>query len=444
MTSLHCLAHTRPLIKLTFIQKQCHKLIRLSTRNLVSNVLQIFPVEGKYLLPEHSRSGKRGVLLCPLPFFHIYGKCTVLQPKPQYRKCAGYFIDAVFVQQLSNPTPLPPLSVTFIAYRMETQPITYTGMVAGMLLSLHTGAKLVFMTAFELKQYLKLIQDHQVTRGPVVPPIVLALAKHPLVDSFRLESLEALICAAAPLGAEVQTQAALRLKCLVKQAWGMTELSPLGTMVPDDFQGDITRSMGTSGFLLPGTEGKIVHPETGKDQESTSEGELLLRGPQVMLGYLHNKEATNATIRPDGWMHTGDIAKFSPDGLLQITDRSKELIKYKGFQVPPAELEALLLTMPQIKDCVVIPVPDEEAGEIPRAYVVLQDALIGTPAQAAFTSEVVCEYVAARVAPYKKLRGGVRFATSIPKSPSGKLLRRVQVQMDRAATVAAAAASTTR
>ena len=231
---------------------------------------------------------------------------------------------------------------------------------------------------------------------------------------------------AAPLGAEVQAAAASRLKCIVKQAWGMTETSPCGAITPDSEISSIEFIKGKSGLLAPSTEGKIVDPVTGADLPLGSEGELLVRGPQIMKGYFENEASTQATLRPDGWLHTGDIAKFDSEGWLYITDRSKELIKYKGFQVPPAELEALILTMPQVKDVVVIPVLDDAAGEVPRAYVVKQDS-----APSDFCADDVIEYVHARVAPYKRLRGGVRFADSVPKSPSGKLLRRVQIQIDR-------------
>ena len=164
--------------------------------------------------------------------------------------------------------------------------------------------------------------------------------------------------------------------------------------------------------------------ETGLDLDPTDEGELCIRGPQVMLGYYENKEATDAMIK-DGWLHTGDIARFDKDGLLYLLDRCKELIKYKGFQVAPAELEALLLTMPQVGDCVVIPVLDEEAGEIPRAYVVKATDMD-------VTEEEICEFISKKMSPHKKLRGGVRFTDIIPKSASGKILRRIQIQMDRA------------
>ena len=177
-------------------------------------------------------------------------------------------------------------------------------------------------------------------------------------------------------------------------------------------------------MLAPATEGKIVDPVTGADLPYTQEGELLVRGPQIMRGYLHNEEATKATIRPDGWLHTGDIGYFDSHGWLYITDRSKELIKYKGFQVPPAELEAIIASMKEVKDVIVIPVLDEEAGEIPRAYVVKQEASL--------TEGDVEKFVYDKVAPHKRLRGGVRFCDSVPKSASGKLLRRVQIQLDRA------------
>ncbi|CAE7563644.1 4cl2 [Symbiodinium microadriaticum] len=184
-------------------------------------------------------------------------------------------------------------------------------MVVGVLMGCRVRAKVVFQPAFDLERFLQLIQEHKVTRAYVVPPIILALAKHPLVDKYDLSSLKAILSGAAPLGGDVQEGCAVRLKCIVKQAWGMTELSP-------------------AGHLVPGTEGLIVDPLTGDELDRDEEGELLLRGPQVMRGYLNNEEATKNTIRPDGFMHTGDIAKFDKDGWLYITDRCKELIKYKG------------------------------------------------------------------------------------------------------------------
>jgi acyl-CoA synthetase (AMP-forming)/AMP-acid ligase II len=169
-----------------------------------------------------------------------------------------------------------------------------------------------------------------------------------------------------------------------------------------------------------------VDPVTGADLHYDQEGELLLRGPQVMKGYLNEEEATKKTIRADGWLHTGDIGYFDGEGWLYLKDRMKELIKYKGFQVPPADLEALIATMAEVKDVIVIPIPDEEAGEVPRAYVVKQES-----ASKSFKESDVVEYVHKNVAPHKRLRGGVIFVDSIPKTASGKLLRRLQIEMDK-------------
>jgi acyl-CoA synthetase (AMP-forming)/AMP-acid ligase II len=301
------------------------------------------------------------------------------------------------------------------------------GFGIALLCSHHIGSKLVFMSAFDFQLYLQLIERYKITRGYVVPPIVLSLAKQPVVDNYDLSSLKCLVSGAAPLGVEMQETCAKRLGCIVKQLWGMTELSPLGTIIPDDMFTKTEELHGSSGPLIAGTEGKIINTETGEDIDPCQEGELLIRGPQVMKGYLNNPEATANTITPDGWLKTGDIGCFDERGWLYIKDRLKELIKYKGFQVPPAELEAIIATMPEVKDVIVIPVLDEEAGEIPRAYVVKQPNCSSD-----FGEKDIIKFVEGHVAPYKRLRGGVRFTDAVPKSPSGKLLRRVQIDLDRA------------
>jgi 4-coumarate--CoA ligase len=256
------------------------------------------------------------------------------------------------------------------------------------------------------------VQQHKVTRFFAVPPIVLALAKHPLVDQFDLSSLHQVFSGAAPLGADLAAEAAARVGCEVVQGFGMTELSPVShCTVVGDFR------PGTSGVTIPNTECRLVDPETGEDKGVGEEGELWIRGPQVMKGYLNNERATRDTIDADGWLHSGDIAVIDEFHHVSIVDRLKELIKYKGFQVPPAELEALLVSHPQIADVAVIGIADEEAGELPKAFVVPRPG-------SELTVQDVQDFVAEHVASYKQVRI-VEFVDEIPKSASGKILRRL-------------------
>jgi len=268
----------------------------------------------------------------------------------------------------------------------------------------------VTLPRFELDRVLTLIQEHRVTRFFAVPPIMLALARNPLVDHYDLSSLRSVTCAAAPLGAELATEVAKRLGCAVIQAFGMTELSPMShtTSLPDV-------KPGSSGVTVPNTESLIIDDE-GRPLGTDETGELLVRGPQVMAGYLNNPAATADTIDADGWLHTGDLARIDADGHLFIVGRVKELIKYNGFQVAPAELEALLLEHPDVADVAVIGVPDVAVGELPTAVVVVRSG-------GAITADALIEYVAGRVATYKRIRR-VEFIDAIPKSAAGKILRR--------------------
>ena len=276
---------------------------------------------------------------------------------------------------------------------------------------LHHGATLVTMPRFDLAQALSLIERHQVTRFFAVPPIVLALAKHPAVGDYDLSSLRQVLSGAAPLGAEVAEEASGRIGCEVVQGYGMTELSPISHATPPG-----NFKPGSVGLTVANTEARIVDPDSGEDLPIDAEGELWIRGPQVMKGYLNNAEATAETLDQDGWLHTGDIARIDGDGHVYIVDRLKELIKVKGFQVAPAELEALLLDHPQVTDAAVVGRPDDESGEVPLAFVV-------AAADSGLDEEAVKAFVADHVATYKKL-GEVRFAEAIPKSASGKILRR--------------------
>jgi 4-coumarate--CoA ligase len=277
---------------------------------------------------------------------------------------------------------------------------------------LSRGATIVTVPRFDLEQCLGIIQERRITRLFAVPPIVLALAKHPIVDQYDLSSLKQVFSGAAPLSAELAQEAAARIDCEVVQGFGMTELSPVSHVTwPGQFKA------GTVGLTIPNTECRIVDPETGDDQGVGGVGELWVRGPQVMKGYLNNVEATEITIDGDGWLRTGDIATIDADGHVTIVDRLKELIKYKGFQVAPAELEALLLTHPAIADAAVIGIPDQEAGETPRAFVVLRP-------DAQVTDAEITAFMQDKVSTYKVIHDIV-FTDAIPKSASGKILRRL-------------------
>jgi acyl-CoA synthetase (AMP-forming)/AMP-acid ligase II len=286
------------------------------------------------------------------------------------------------------------------------------GMTVIMNLGLREGARIVTMPRFDLEQFLDLIEQQGVTRAFIVPPIALALAKHPAVEGRDLSSLNLIVSGAAPLGEELTAQVAERVGCHVIQGYGLTETSPVTHKGSIDPAAD---KRGTIGTPLPGTECRIVDPETGQDAAVGDRGEVWIRGPQVMRGYLNNPEATAATVDGDGWLHTGDIGVVDEDGYFQIVDRLKELIKYKGYQVAPAELEALIITHPEVADVAVIGVPDEECGELPKAYVV--------PAGGGLDADELMEWVAGQVAPQKKIRL-VETVDQIPKSPSGKILRR--------------------
>ena len=278
--------------------------------------------------------------------------------------------------------------------------------------ALAQGTTLVTMPRFDLGQFLQIGQDYRVTRYYLVPPIVLALAKHPMVDDFDLSAARQVFSGAAPLGADLAAEAAARIGCEVVQGYGLTETSPVTHATPiGGFK------PGSIGVLLPNTACRIVDPVTGEDLGLGEDGEIWIRGAQVMKGYLNNPEATALTTDSDGWLHTGDIGHVDDDGHYFIVDRLKELIKYKGFQVPPAELEALLIAHPAVADVAVVPVPDDEAGEIPKAYIVTKPGV-------EVTAEALQEYVAGHVAHYKQIRL-VEFIDEIPKSASGKILRRV-------------------
>ncbi|GAC56875.1 putative 4-coumarate--CoA ligase [Gordonia hirsuta DSM 44140 = NBRC 16056] len=335
--------------------------VMLSHRNLVANVAQIEPINGMV---------SDDVVLAVLPFFHIYGMTVLLNA------------------------------------------------------ALKARASLVVMPRFDMVEFLESVQTHKITYAFIAPPVAVALAKHPIVDKFDLSSIHTMVSGAAPLDEELGNAVAKRLGLTMLQGFGMSELSPVSHLIPFD-GGEKTRGvrapLASVGWAVPNTENRIVDPGTGADVEIPAEGvsepgELWVKGPNVMVGYLNNDAATAETIVEGGWLRTGDMATVDATGCVTIVDRLKELIKYKGYQVPPAELEALLLTNPKIADVAVVGAHDEDGEEVPKAFVVVAEG-------AELTADEVMEFTAERVAPYKKVRQ-VEFIDAVPKSASGKILRK--------------------
>ena len=330
--------------------------VMLSHRNLVSNMIQ----GALFGLKEDD------VVLAVLPFFHIFGMNVVMN----------------------------------------------TGLAA--------GCKLVLMPRFDLEEFLGTIQTHRITFAFLVPPILLALAKHPRVDAFDLSSLRCIISGAAPLGEGLISEVQARLpRCHVRQGYGLTETSPVVLASPED--GSAPKA--SVGRLVAGTECQVVDPVSGAVLPRGERGELWLRGPQIMLGYLNRPAETAQVLDAEGWFHSGDIAIIDEAGFVSIVDRLKELIKVKGMQVAPAELEGLLLTHPAVADVAVISIPDDSAGERPKAFVVLKRG-------AQVSGEELMTFIKDQVAPYKRIHV-VEFLEQIPKSPSGKILRRVLMDEER-------------
>jgi acyl-CoA synthetase (AMP-forming)/AMP-acid ligase II len=295
------------------------------------------------------------------------------------------------------------------------------GMTVLMQQSLYVGATQVMMGRFDMAEFLSLIEEHGVTVLYTAPPVGVGLSQTPLVDDYDVSSLRFIMFGAAPMSAELQLRIADRLGCTVIQGYGLTETSPVTHM---DFA-DKRMKPGSIGPLLPDIEQRVVDMETGLIDLGPNElGELLLRGAHIMRGYYDRPDATVEAIDGDGWFRTGDLVKIDEDGYVYVLDRKKELIKYSGFQVPPAELEGILLEHPAVADAAVIGKDDLEHGEIPKAFVVLK-------AGSAASARELMDYVGDQVATFKRVRE-IEFMDAIPKNPSGKLLRRVLVDRERA------------
>src|SRR5215469_11989587 len=337
--------------------------VMLTHRNLVANLCQCHGMQN------WEGFGERDTIMAVLPFFHIYG------------------------------------------------------MVVIMMLGLCNGGTILVMPRFEMQEFLAAVTKHRVTILPLVPPIVLGLVEHPLAAQADLSTVRLVFSGAAPLGEDLARELGRKLGCPVTQGYGMTEASPVTHLSPTT---NAPMKPGSAGCVVPNTEVKIIDVVTGAPVAPGEEGELLIRGPQIMKGYLNQPGETAACLDREGWYHTGDVGYVDADGYFFIVDRTKELIKYKGLQVAPAELEALLITHPAVLDVAVVRKADEEAGEVPKAYIVLKP----DEASRATTADALMGWVAERVAPHKRIRH-LEFIEQIPKSASGKILRRVLMDRDK-------------
>ncbi|KAF5360126.1 hypothetical protein D9757_011744 [Collybiopsis confluens] len=309
--------------------------------------------------------------------------------------------------------------------------------IFNVLYSVYRGIKCVIMPRFDPVQYCANIERYRISLSMVVPPVLVVLARHPAVDQYDLSSIKWLWSGAAPLGASLQAQVKKRLLSkrkpgsvlYIAQGYGLTETTSSSHIMPLSAEGT---KLGSVGVILPNLHARLIDPEhEGNDAQAIDvkpgqPGEIWIKGPSVMKGYLNNPTATRNTLTSDGYLKTGDIAIRDEEGFYFIVDRKKELIKYKGFQVAPAELESILLSHPEVADAAVIGVEDVvEATELPRAYVThAKPAKISSrKSRAAFEKSVV-KWMESKVAKHKYLRGGVVVIDAIPKSASGKIIRR--------------------
>ncbi|XP_057820944.2 probable CoA ligase CCL5 [Cryptomeria japonica] len=282
-----------------------------------------------------------------------------------------------------------------------------------------SGSTIVVLSKFELGEMLGAIEKYRVTYLPLVPPILLALTKTEVARKYDLTSLHSVLCGGAPLSKESTEEFISKFPSItIMQGYGLTETTAIGAST--DTQEE-SRHYGTAGMLSPNTDAKIVDPDSGLALPPNQRGELWLRGPTIMKGYFSNPEATTSAMDENGWLRTGDLCYIDNEGYVFVVDRLKELIKYKGYQVAPAELEALLLSHPEIADVAVIPFPDKEAGQVPMAYIVRKQG-------STLSEATVVEFVSKQVAPYKKVRR-VAFVSEIPKTAAGKTLRKDLIKL---------------
>ncbi len=332
--------------------------VMLTHFNLVANMCQVVGVTGQHQISQEDN------VVGILPFFHIYGLMIIMN------------------------------------------------------FSLAQGATIVTMPRFTMEPFLQILQKYKITIAHLVPPIILGLENLPNFERLDFSNLMRIRSGAAPLSPALAKSVSKKLGCSVVQGYGLNETSPVTHIFPDTPNASKFASVGPS---IPNTEVKIVDLKTDAELSIDTKGEILIRGPQVMKGYLKNPKETKLMIDKEGWLHTGDIGYVDDEGFLFIVDRKKELIKYKGYQVAPAELEGLLISHPSIADAAVIASPDPKCGEVPKAFVVLK--------QEVSTADILT-FINEKVAPYKKVRE-IEVIDQIPRSIAGKILRRLLVDQER-------------
>lgn len=339
--------------------------VMLTQKNMVSNLLQVECLRDE-ITWNGGPDGKGDTLVGVLPFYHAYGLALLI------------------------------------------------------LLSIRRGVKLIVLPGFAPELFLKTIEQYKVTYAHIVPPIILFLSKSPIVGKYDLRSLRTIMSAAAPLATELVNDIYNRLRIPVKQGYGLSETSPATHVQRTE---DWQSAIGSVGLLMPNMTAKYVS-ESGEALAAGSVGELWVKGPNIFAGYWKNDKATTNCMTSDGYFKTGDIGYQDKNGNFFITDRLKELIKFKGFQVPPAELEGLLVSYEKVADACVVGFYDHgQATEVPVAFVVKAEAV--KHISDTVLEQDITDWVAGRVAHYKRLRGGVRFVDEIPKSAAGKILRRL-------------------
>ncbi|KAK4884443.1 hypothetical protein RN001_000714 [Aquatica leii] len=275
------------------------------------------------------------------------------------------------------------------------------------------GVHIVQMQRYNDKIFLESLQKYKVESTLVVPPIMIFLVKNSIVNQYDLSSLKEIGCGAAPLSKETIEETVKKLNIKnVRQGYGLTETTLLTVFSPLN-----SNKIGSTGKLLPLVSAKIIDCDTGKSLGPYKNGEICVKGDVLMKGYMNNIDATQNTIDREGWLHTGDVGYYDDEEYFYIVDRIKELIKYKGYQVAPAELEALLLDHPSIKEVAVVGKPDYLAGELPTAFIVTQ------PGKKVTETEIH-EFLTGKISQEKRLRGGIRFIGAIPRNSTGKILRR--------------------